>query len=129
MLRPGTQHGRMSEVLPDSPRRSERVFHKMRLQAVGRRHDGRKFREVCETQVVNAHGALLVLRNEVDNGEMLVLVHPETLEEQECRIVFIGEPGNRGQRIGVEFLPPAPHFWGIDFAETRPAANNPQQAH
>jgi hypothetical protein len=129
MLRSDTQHGRMSEVLQDSPRRSERVFHKMRLQAVGRRHDGRKFREVCETQVVNAHGALLVLRNEVDNGEMLVLVHPETLEEQECRIVFIGEPGNRGQRIGVEFLTPAPHFWGIDFAETRPNANNPQQAH
>ena len=117
----------MSEVLQASPRRSQRLFHRMRLQAVGRRHDGRKFSEVCETQVVNAHGGLLVLRNEVDNGEMLVLVHPETLEEQECRVVFVGEPGNRGQRIGVEFLTPAPHFWGVDFDATQPLGK-PEQA-
>jgi hypothetical protein len=118
----------MSETLQASPRRSQRIFHRMRLQAAGRRHDGKKFREVCETQVVNAHGGLLVLRNEVDNGEMLVLLHPETLEEQECRVVFIGEPGNRGQRIGVEFLTPAPHFWGIDFDAAGPTSSDTQQA-
>ena len=82
---------------------------------------------MCETQVVNAFGGLLVLRNEVDNGEMLVLVHPESLEEQECRVVFVGEPGNRGQRIGVEFLTPAPHFWGVDFDTTQPLGK-PEQA-
>ena len=78
-------------------------------------HDGRKFREVCETLVVSAHGGLLMLRNEVDNGEILVLVNPETQEEQECRIVYLGDSGARGMRVGVEFLTPAPHFWGIDF--------------
>ncbi len=87
----------------------------MRLQAQGRSHQGRKFRETCETLVVSAHGGLLNLRHEVDNGEMLVLVNPETQEEQECRIVYLGELGNRGIRVGVEFLTPAPHFWGIDF--------------
>ena len=51
----------------------------------------------------------------MDNGELLVLVNPTTQEEQECRIVFLGEIGDRGQRVGVEFLTPAPHFWGIDF--------------
>jgi hypothetical protein len=54
----------------------------MRLKAQGRAHDGRKFRETCETVVVNAHGALLLLKHEIDNGEMLVLTHPETQEEQ-----------------------------------------------
>jgi len=44
-----------------------------------------------------------------------VLVNPLTQEEQECRIVFLGGSGERGQRVGVEFLTPAPHFWGIDF--------------
>jgi len=112
----------MSQAVPALPRRSQRVFHRMRLQAQGRAHNGRKFREVCETMVVNAHGGLLVLQHEVDNGELLVLTNPETQEDQECRIVFIGEPGNRGQRIGVEFLTPAPHFWGIDF-EARAASN------
>ena len=105
----------MVELAQSAQRRSQRVFHKMRLQALGRSHEGRKFREICETLVVSAHGGLLNLRHEVDNGEMLVLVNPETQEEQECRIVYLGEPGNKGMRVGVEFLTPAPHFWGIDF--------------
>jgi hypothetical protein len=109
------EDGRMVQLAESAQRRSQRVFHKMRLQALGRNHEGRKFREICETLVVSAHGGLLNLRHEVDAGEMLVLVNPETQEEQECRIVFLGEPGNRGTRVGVEFLTPAPHFWGIDF--------------
>ncbi len=120
----------MVELAQSSQRRSQRVFHKMRLQALGRSHQGRKFRETCETLVVSAHGGLLNLRHEVDNGEMLVLVNPETQEELECRIVYLGETGNRGTRVGVEFLTPAPHFWGIDFegryvpgSENQPTSN------
>jgi hypothetical protein len=107
----------MSEVTTSSQRRSSRVFHKMRVQAQGRGHNGRKFRETCETVVVNGHGGLLVLKHEIDNGEMLVLTHPETLEEQECRVVYLGDLGDRGQRVGVEFLTPAPRFWGLEFGE------------
>jgi len=110
----------MNEALYTTSRRSLRVFHKMRLQALGRGLDGRKFREICETQVVNAHGGLLLLSHEVDSSEMLVLVNPLTQEELECRIVFLGEAGERGQRVGVEFLTPAPHFWGIDFDARAP---------
>jgi hypothetical protein len=108
----------MAEVLHDTSRRSARVFHRMRVQAAGRAHNGKKFKEVCETVVVNAHGGLLQLRHEIDNGEMLVLTHPETLEDQECRVVYLGEPNDRGQRVGVEFLTPAPHFWGLDLADS-----------
>jgi hypothetical protein len=32
-------------------------------------------------------------------------------------VVFQGEPCDRGQRIGVEFLTPAPRFWGLEFGE------------
>lgn len=111
----------MSETTFATSRRSQRVFHKMRVQALGRAHDGRKFKEMCETQVVNAHGGLLFLRHEVDDGETLVIVNPQTQEEQECRIVYVGEMLDRGQRVGIEFLTPAPHFWGIDFAARVPA--------
>jgi hypothetical protein len=107
----------MSLTLQASPRRSTRVFHKMRVHAKGRGYRGKKFTETCETQVVNAHGGLLLLKQEVKHGEMLVLIHPETLEEQECRIVYLGEPNDKGQRVGVEFLTPAPHFWGLDLGE------------
>jgi hypothetical protein len=105
----------MSELGTRTPRRGERLFHKMRLKAQGRGHDGRKFNESCETVVVNAHGGLLLLTHEIDNGEILVLTNPLTQEEQECRVVYQGDCNDRGQRVGVEFLTPAPRFWGVDF--------------
>ena len=109
--------GGMNGTTSPTHRRSGRAFHKMRLQAQGRAHNGKKFKESCETVVVNAHGGLLMMKHEIDNGEMLVLTNPETLEEQECRVVYQGEPCERGQRIGVEFLTPAPRFWGLEFSE------------
>jgi hypothetical protein len=114
----------MSQVAFTAPRRSGRVFHKMRVQAQGRDHGGRKFREVCQTLVVNSHGGLLFLEHEVDRGEMIVLTNPDTQEDQECRVVFLGEPGDRGQRIGVEFLTPAPRFWGLEFVDGELAGNS-----
>jgi hypothetical protein len=113
----------MSETTLATPRRSGRVFHKIRVQAQGRAHNRKKFRETCETVVVNAHGGLLLLKHEVDNGEMIVLTNPETLEEQECRVVYLGDPGDKGQRVGVEFLTPAPRFWGLDL-DDRPSSGN-----
>jgi len=110
------EYGSMSEITAATPRRSGRVFHKMRVQAQGRAHDKKKFKETCETVVVNAHGGLLLLKHEVANGEMLVITNPETQEELECRIVYLGEPGDKGQRVGVEFLTPAPRFWGVEFS-------------
>jgi hypothetical protein len=113
----GPMIGGMSGTTSPTHRRSGRAFHKMRLQAQGRAHNGKKFKESCETVVVNAHGGLLMLKHEIDNGEILVLTNPETLEDQECRVVYQGEPCDRGQRIGVEFLTPAPRFWGLEFGE------------
>ncbi|HJZ65403.1 MAG TPA: hypothetical protein VKD70_13855 [Candidatus Acidoferrum sp.] len=105
----------MAEATFTSPRRSMRVFRRMPVKASGKDHNGKKFREACETVVVNAHGGLLLLKHEIKDGEMLILENPATQEEQECRVVFLGEPSDRGQRVGVEFLTPAPHFWGVDF--------------
>src|SRR5438445_11527723 len=113
----------MSEVTAASPRRSSRVFHKMRVQAQGRAHNGKKFRETCETVVVNSVGCLLLLKHEVNNGEMLVITNPETQEELECRIVYLGDLGAKGQRVGIAFLTPAPRFWGVDFS-SEPSASN-----
>jgi hypothetical protein len=112
------EHGRMNTTIEFStPRRSNRVFRKLKVQAQGRAHNGKKFRETCETLVVSEHGGLLMLKHEVDNGEVLVITNPETQEEIECRIVYLGDLCDRGQRVAVEFLTPAPHFWGLEFGE------------
>lgn len=105
----------MAETTYTSPRRSSRVFMRIRVVAEGKDNRARKFREACQTIVINAHGGLLYLRQELETGVMLVLSNPFTQEEQECRVVFVGEDGEKGQRVGVEFLSPAPHFWGVEF--------------
>jgi hypothetical protein len=104
----------MPETQYDTSRRSNRVFVRIRVHAKGKDHNGKKFREICESVVVNAHGGLLYLQRDVDEGAVLLLTNPMTQEEEECCVVYLSEPGER-QRVGVEFLSPAPHFWGVDF--------------
>jgi len=110
-------HGLVSpETTLPSNRRSTRVFTRIPVRAAGKSTDGRKFKENSQTIVVNAHGALLYLQEPLEMGADIVLINPVTEEEQECRVVYIGDMSEKGHRIGVEFNSPAPHFWGVDFA-------------
>jgi hypothetical protein len=102
----------------DKVRRSTRVFMRVRVVIAGKNSDNRRFREACETIVINAHGGLMYLNQPLAMDAMLVLTNPFTQEEQESRVVFLGEATDKGQRVGVEFLTPAPHFWGVDFVPT-----------
>src|SRR5579863_5404695 len=102
----------------DKTRRSTRVFMRVRVVAAGKNADNRRFREACETIVINAHGGLMYLNQPLTMDSIVVLTNPFTQEEQESRIVFLGEATDKGQRVGVEFLTPAPHFWGVDFVPT-----------
>jgi hypothetical protein len=97
-------------------RRSSRVFTRIPVRAAGKGPDGRKFRENSQTIVVNAHGGLLYLQQTIGMGSDLVLINPATEEEQECRVVYLGDTSEKGTRVGVEFLSPSPHFWGVEFA-------------
>jgi hypothetical protein len=97
-------------------RRSSRVFTRIPVRASGKSIQGRKFRENSQTIVINAHGGLLYLQEEIALGADLVLINPVTEEEQECRVVYLGDTSEKGTRVGVEFLSPSPHFWGVDFA-------------
>jgi hypothetical protein len=48
------------------------------------------------------------------------MTNPASDEEQECRVVYLGDTSDKGQRVGLEFLSPAPHFWGVEFADPAP---------
>lgn len=106
-----------SEVQTSSTRRSSRVFTRIPVRAQGKNSQGRSFKQSSQTIVINAHGGLLYLQEEVAMGADLVLVNPATEEEQDCRVVYIGDTSEKGTRVGVEFLSPSPHFWGIEFAQ------------
>lgn len=97
-------------------RRSSRVLTRVTVRASGKNVHGQKFRETCQTILVNAHGGLLYINEPVEVGGDILITNPATEEEQECRIVYLGEFSKKGHRVGIEFLSPAPHFWGIEFA-------------
>lgn len=100
----------------DNQRRSSRVFTRIPVRAAGKNVDGRKFRENSQTIVINAHGGLLYLHETLEMGADISLINPVTEEEQECRVVYLGDTSEKGTRVGVEFLSPSPHFWGVEFA-------------
>ena len=108
--------GETTEVKTSDQRRSSRVFTRIPVRAAGKDSEGRKFRESSQTIVINAHGGLLYLQAALELGSELVITNPATEEEQECRIVYLGDTSEKGTRIGVEFLSPSPHFWGVEFA-------------
>jgi hypothetical protein len=107
-----------TETQSSALRRSSRVFTRISVRASGKATDGRKFRENSHTIVINAHGGLIYLQQELELGSELVLINPITEEEQECRVVYLGDISDKGTRVGVEFLSPSPHFWGVEFAQT-----------
>ena len=106
-------------------RRSARLFRRIPVKVRGMNAEGEKFGESSQTVVVSAHGGLLYLNETVEMGGQLQLENPATEEEQECRIVYLGDNSDRGQRVGVEFLSPAPHFWGVEFAAQDTGARRP----
>jgi hypothetical protein len=111
-------------------RRSSRVFTRIPIRATGRDLLGKKFQETSQTIVINAHGGLLYLQAELKVGAELVLINPGTEEEQDCRVVYLGDTSEKGTRIGVEFLSPSPHFWGVEFApQDWPSRAAPRPVH
>jgi hypothetical protein len=114
----------MQPLVYERERRSSRVFLRVKLVAAGRNYRGKRFRQICETVVVSEHGGLLCIPEEVETGADIVITSPFTQEDQECRVVFVGDESEKGWRIGVEFLTPAPRFWGREFlarGASRPA--------
>jgi hypothetical protein len=105
------------ETQASAQRRSSRVFTRIAIRAQGRDSDSRKFRESNHTIVINAHGGLIYLQADLELGAEIVLINPSTEEEQECRVVYVGDRSDKGTRVGVEFLCPSPHFWGVEFAQ------------
>jgi hypothetical protein len=106
----------MTTAVYERERRSARVFMRIRVVLAGKNQRGRRFRAATETIVINAHGALVYLDQELEMGSLLVLTNPFSQEEQECRVVYLGDDSDKGQRVGIEFLTPAPRFWGVELA-------------
>ena len=94
-------------------RRSQRILLDIPLLVRGEQTDETLFQEETFTVTVSAHGALLMLAAKVRLGQELVLVNPQSLEEREARVAYIG-PDRAGLcQVGIEFPRPSPEFWPV----------------
>ncbi|MGA8222961.1 MAG: hypothetical protein WB780_15030 [Candidatus Acidiferrales bacterium] len=96
---------------PEQRRRSKRI--KARIEVVVRSQEKRTFSEKTHTLMVNAHGALLLLAMTVSVDKFVVLENTATSQELLCRVTHVGTHFMGKAQVGVEFIKPAPDFWGI----------------
>jgi hypothetical protein len=97
-------------------RRSQRIHIRIKVVVALRGGNGECRTEETSTRIVSVHGALLLLQMGVDVGEVLTVTNVQTQEEALCRVVNLecsDEPGM--QEVGIEFIEPAPKFWGVFF--------------
>jgi len=104
-------------------RRSQRVVLAVRIVVSGTPDIGSPFAEDTVTVVVNAHGAMIRLREPVQKEQMLRVRNAATGEELPCKVIDVSVGSNGQPEVGVEFTELNPHFWRVSFP---PADWNPR---
>ncbi|MFZ3200406.1 MAG: hypothetical protein WA175_04575 [Candidatus Acidiferrales bacterium] len=93
-------------------RRSRRL--RLRIRVVVRFQDKKAPAEQTHTMTVNAHGGLILLATPVSVNQFVVIENPKLGQEILCRITTLGPSFMGKAQIAVEFIKPAPGFWGLD---------------
>jgi len=110
-------------------RRSQRILLAVAVHISGMRPNGSPFSERTSTLVVNAHGALIRLREPVLVGQELRIKNLATNEETCCHVMDV-IPGNVPNReVGVEFSEPCARFWRVSFPPADWTPRNPEARH
>ena len=70
----------------------------------------------AQSQVINAHGALIVSPQPFDLGSEVAVTNLRTGASIDGTVVWIGDDEPPGPfKLGVEFESPSPEFWGSDY--------------
>lgn len=110
----------------NNQRRSQRVLLSVPLRVTGKRMNQTSFAEHTNTLVVNAHGALIQLREAVHVGQPLNLKNMATGEEEHATVMDVNEGANGVPEVGVEFGKPNPRFWRVSFPPADWSARSPE---
>jgi hypothetical protein len=92
----------------------------------GARPNGHRFSEETFTSVVNAHGALILLAEELTRGQLVTIRNVKSGQELQCEVLEIGESHAGKSQVAVEFLEPSPRFWRIAFPPEDWSARSPE---
>jgi hypothetical protein len=107
-------------------RRSHRVMLSVGIVVAGDRPNGHRFSEETCTSVVNAHGALILLAEEVTRGQLVTIRNVKSGEELQGEVVEIAESHAGKSEVAVEFLEPSTRFWRIAFPPENWSARSPE---
>ncbi len=95
-------------------RRSRRVPAQLPVVVQGKSTDETPFEDPTRAIVLSAHGCLITLSESVRLGESLILRNVANREEQDCRVVYLGEEQGGRAEVGLRFKTAAPQFWGLE---------------
>lgn len=89
------------------------------------------FEEDTTTMIVFPRGAVVKLRARVRAGHAVVLTHLATKQTALCRLVQVNSAPNIANYVKLEFVQPAPGFWGVHFPSegAAPVAVQPAVVH
>jgi hypothetical protein len=87
----------------------------MGVLVIAENEERKQIEEEAETQVVNAHGGLLRMKEHLHIGQSFLLSNPRNTMEISCRVVRSEEAGLEYYNVAFEFDRPAPNFWPIVF--------------
>ncbi|MGB2635685.1 MAG: PilZ domain-containing protein [Candidatus Acidiferrum sp.] len=96
-------------------RRSQRILLSISILVSGQHANGSPFSERTKTHVVNAHGALIELREPVLAGQKVRIKHLATNEEVICTVADINPGTTDIPEVGIAFAKPSPSFWRVSF--------------
>jgi hypothetical protein len=96
-------------------RRSQRVPAQVPVVVQGKSStDDTPFAVPTRAVVLSAHGCLITLSRPVRLGEKLILRNIVNREEQDCRVVYLGEKQGGRTEVGLRFKTAAPQYWGLE---------------
>ncbi len=106
-------------------RRSQRIYLLIPLEVSWATIENAQIKERAETEEVNAHGALLWVKNPPPAGTTVKLTHGHTGNSTIARVVAERNLRPTGYRqVSVELAVPSYAFWGVNFPPARPTGTS-----
>ena len=96
-------------------RRSQRLFIQVKVVIEGKAANKSPLQEETHTIVVNAHGALVEMGAQLDQGAVVTMRNARTNDSAECEVKLV-TPATGGKfSTALEFTKPNPSFWRVSF--------------
>ena len=104
-------------------RSCDRVPLEVPVRLYGMDTSGKPFNIIARTKDISLNGVRLNgIELALQVGEIVGLQYG--IEKARCRVVWVGEAGDRKGQVGIAMLQPSARFWGIKF-ENKPDTGSP----